>query len=731
MSANTTTSDQTSSEAPMQKMGRRRFLKTGMAGATGLMIGFYLPGRFEADAASPAGSTTPAALNAWMRIAPDDTVTILIDKSEMGQGILTALCMLAAEELECDWTKIRTEFAPAAKEYFNPAFGMQGTGGSSSVRSSWDPMRKAGAAAREMLVQAAAQKWGVEKTTCRAENGVVLHSATKRKLTYGNLAEAAASLPVPADVPLKDPKQFHVIGKSTKRLDTADKVNGRAEFGIDVRRPGMLYAVVARCPVFGGKVASFDATKAKAVPGVKNVIQISSGIAVVADSTWTAMQGRRALDIKWDEGANANISSENISKLFAERATQPGSEARKEGDAPAALAGAAKKIEATYEAPFLAHATMEPQNCTADVRADRCDVWAPTQFQTIAQGTAAKISGLKPESVFIHTTFLGGGFGRRAAPDFIAEAVETSKAIAAPVKVTWSREDDMQHDFYRPASYARLAGGLDADGWPVAWTTHVACPSIMNAFFPGSIKNNLDPTSVEGVDNIPYSIPNIFVDYQLTDTPVPVGFWRSVGNSQNGFFSESFMDELADAGKKDPYELRRRLLDKAPRHLGVLELAAQKAGWDKPLPAGRFRGIAVLFAFQSYGAQVVEISVDRKARTLKVHRVVCAVDVGRVVNPANIVMQTESAVVYGLTAALHDQITISRGRVEQTNFNNYPMLRIDEMPLIEVHIVPSEEKPTGAGELSVPPVAPALCGAIFAATGKRIRRLPIRPEDLA
>jgi len=712
-------------------INRRNFLKTGAVGATGLAIEFYLPGRFEALAASPVGAASPAALNAWLRIGTDDSVTIMIDKSEMGQGIQTALCMIAAEELECDWKKIRTEFAPAAKEYFNPAFGMQGTGGSSSVRSSWDPMRKAGAAAREMLVEAAAQKWSVDKKSCRAENGVVLHAPTKRKLTYGSLAEAAAKLSVPADVPLKDPAQFRVIGKSTKRLDTPDKVNGRAEFGIDVRRPGMLYAVVARCPVFGGKVASFDATKAKAVPGVKNVIQISSGVAVIADSTWTAMQGRRALDVKWDEGANAQVSSESISKLFAERAAQSGVEARKEGDAAAALAGAAKKIDAVYEAPFLAHATMEPQNCTADVRADRCDVWAPTQFQTMSQGVAAKICGLKPEAVFIHTTFLGGGFGRKAGTDFVIEAVETSKAIGAPVKVTWSREDDTQHDFYRPASYARMSAALDAQGWPVAWTTTVASPSIMNAWFPGSIKNNLDPSSVEGVNNLPYSIPNILVDYQLTDTGIPVGFWRSVGNSQNGFFSESFMDELAAAGKKDPYEFRRRFLDKSPRHLGVLELAAKKAGWDRPVPAGRFRGIAVLFAFESYCAQVVEISVDRSARTLRVHRVVCAVDVGRVVNPTNIAAQSESAIVYGLTSALYGEITIAQGRVKQSNFNNYPMMRIDEMPVVEVHIVPSEEKPTGAGELAVPPAVPALCNAIFAATGKRIRRLPIRPEDLA
>jgi isoquinoline 1-oxidoreductase beta subunit len=710
---------------------RRDFLKTGAAGAAGLVIGFYLPGRMEALAAEPAVAASPASLNAWMLISPNDAVTIMIDKSEMGQGILTALSMIAAEELDCDWKTIHTEFAPAAKEYFNPAFGMQGTGGSSSVRSSWDPMRKAGAAARDMLLQAAAAQWNVEKSACRTENGVIYHDASKRKLTYGAVAMAASKLPVPQDVPLKDPKTYRIIGKSTKRLDTPDKVDGSAEFGLDVRKPSMLYAVVARCPVFGGKAASFDAAKAKAVPGVKNVVEISRGIAVIADNTWSAMQGRHVLEIKWDEGPNAGANSENISKLFADQMDKTGAEARKEGDAPAALAGASQKIDVVYEAPYLAHATMEPLNCTADVRADRVDVWAPTQFQTMAQGATAKICGLKPENVFIHTTYLGGGFGRKAGTDFVMEAVETSKAIGQPVKLTWSREDDMQHDFYRPASYAKLAGAIGPDGWPVAWTTRVACPSIMEAWFPGSTKNNLDPSSVEGVSDIPYSIPNIQVDYVRTEPGIPVGFWRSVGASQNGFFSECFMDELASAAKKDPYEFRRHLLNKAPRHLGVLELAAQKAGWDKPLPAGRYRGIAVLEAFQSYAAQVVEISLDRKARTVKVHRVVCAVDVGRVVNPANIVMQSESAIVYGLSSALYGEISIANGRVVQTNFNNYQVLRLDAMPTIEVYIVPSEEKPTGAGELSVPPVVPALCNAIFTATGKRIRRLPIRAQDLA
>ena len=710
-------------------LDRRRFLKTSVAGATGLVIGFYLPGRFEALAA--AGSdAAPAVLNAWIHIGTDDIVTIMIDKSEMGQGVMTSLSMLAAEELECDWKKVRAEFAPAAKIYYNPAFGSQGTGGSSSIRSSWGPMLKAGATAREMLIAAAAQKWGVDKSECRAENSMVIHTSTKRTLTYGSLAEAAAKLSVPADVPLKNPKDFRIVGKRVKRLDTADKVNGSAEFGIDVRRPAMLYATVVRCPVFDGKVASFDATRAKAVRGVKDVVQISSGVAVVADNTWSAMQGRKALEIKWNEGANATVSSDGIWTLFAERADQPGAAvARKEGDAASALGTAAVKMDAVYQAPFLAHATMEPMNCTAHVQADRCDVWAPTQGQTSSQNEAARITGLKPEAVFIHTTYLGGGFGRRGESDFVADAVELSKILGAPVKVTWTREEDMQHDVYRPASYSRFSAALDSNSMPIAWTNRIACPSIFHRVFPGNVKNNLDGTSVEGAADIPYSIPNIFVDYQLTETGIPVGFWRSVGDSQNGFFVESFMDEVAAAAKKDPYELRRALLSNAPRYKGVLELAAQKAGWGTPLPKGRYRGIAVISAFKSYVAEVAEVSVNQKDGTYRVHRVVCALDCGRIVNPDTIAAQMQSGIVYGLTA-LKDQITIDRGRVEQANFDTYPMLRMNEMPVVEVFIMPSEEAATGVGEPGVPCLAPAVCNAIFAATGKRIRRLPIRREDL-
>jgi isoquinoline 1-oxidoreductase beta subunit len=707
-------------------MNRRSFLKTSAAGTAGLLIGFYFPGEMETVAAATGA---PVVLNAWIHVGTDDLVTILIDKSEMGQSILTGLAMIAADELDCDWKKVRTEFAPADKVYFNPRFGAQGTGGSSGTPTSWDPLRKASATARTLLLEAAAQKWGVASSECSAENSTILHAATKRRLTYGSLAEAAAKLPVPQNLALKTPDQYRLIGKPTKRLDTPQKVNGSAQYGIDVRLPGMLYAVVARCPVFAGKVASFDAVKAKAIPGVKDVIQISSGVAVIADNTWTAMQGRRALDVQWDEGPNAKLTSAAISKQLADAAAQPGPVARKEGDVNAGLASEATKVEIDYEVPFLAHATMEPQNCTAHVRTDRCDVWAPTQAQTSSQATAARITGLGTDSVFIHTTFLGGGFGRRFEADFIGEAVEVSKAMNAPVKVTWSREDDMQHDYYRMVSHARCTAGLDADGWPVVWSSRVSSPSLLARF--GPLKDNFDHRSVESLDSVPYAIPNILVDYQLVNTSVPIGFWRSVGASQNGFFLESFIDEIATAGKKDPYELRRRLLSKSPRHLAVLETAAQNAGWGKPLPAGRFRGIALVSSYDGYVAQVIEISVNRQERTLKVHRVVCALDCGRIVNPSSIDAQARSSIVYGLTAALYSAITIDRGRVQQNNFNDYKMLRCDEMPDVEVHIIPSELPPTGAGEFVVPPVAPALCNAIFAATGRRVRRLPVRPEDLA
>jgi isoquinoline 1-oxidoreductase beta subunit len=699
----------------MSTLNRRGFLQVGASAAAGMLVGFYLPERSKlaAQAANPAAAT----LNAYIHIAPDDSVTFMIHKVEMGQGTVTSLSQLLAEELDCDWGKFRTEFPP-----IDPAFGFQGVVGSMSIRTSWDPLRKAGATAREMLVQAASQTWGVDKSVCRAQSGFVVNTSNNAKLSYGNLAAAAAKLPVPANVALKDPKQFRFIGKSIKRLDTFDKVTGRTQFGIDARRPGMLYAAIARCPVFGGKAVSFDATKAKAFPGVKQVVLVSRGVAVVADNTWSAIQGTRLLDIKWDEGVNANQSSAAISTLFAERAQKPGVEAMKTGDVAAGSAGAAKKVEAVYEVPFLAHATMEPMNCTADVRADRCDVWASMQMQTMAQAAAAQASGLPPAKVYIHSHFMGGGFGRRGMTDFVTEAVELSKAIGAPVKVTWSREDDMHHDNYRTASYSQFSAGLDADGWPVAWTNRIVSPSIQNTSGQPP-KNGIDRTSTEGSHDMGYGIPNKLVDYHWTEVGIPVTYWRAVGYTQNTFFVESFMDELAAAGGKDPIELRRKLLAQNPRLLGVLELAAQKADWGKPLPAGTFRGVAVVNNVGSYTAQVAEVSLNKGK--VRVHRVVCAVDCGHVVNPAIVEQQIRSAVVYGLTAALKGEITIDKGRVQQANFNTYDMLRIDESPVVDVHIVTSTENPGGIGEAGVPAIAPAVCNAVFAATGKRIRRLPI------
>src|SRR5213596_1185114 len=699
---------------------RRAFLETAGAAGAGLVISFYLPSglRFRSPTAGPF------APNAWLRIGEDESVLVIVDRSEMGQGVTTALPMLLAEELEADWSRIRIEFAPADKAYTNPMFGMQGTGGSTSVRAAYTPLRKAGAAARELLVAAAAQTWGVEKAECRAERGAVVHPASKRRLTYGALVPAAAALPVPQDVPLKDAKDWKILGTRVKRLDTPPKVDGSAQFGIDVKVPGMLVAVVARCPVFGGKVASFDATKAKAVPGVRRVVQISSGVAVLAVGYWPAKQGRDALEVTWDEGPNASVSSASIAQLFAQRAEQPGAVARHDGEAEAALASAGSKLDAVYEAPFLAHATMEPMNCTAHVRPDGVDIWAPTQFQTGCQQLGAGISGVAPEKVQVHTTYLGGGFGRRFELDFIREALETSKAVGAPVKVIWSREDDIRQAQYRPACYHRFRAGLDASGQPVAWTHRIVAPSIFARVFPQTIKNGLDGEAVEGGVGMPYTVPNVHVDYLLTDTGIPVGFWRSVNNSYNAFAVECFIDEVAHAAKRDPYEYRRDLLTKAPRHLGVLNLAASKAGWGTAPPAGRARGIAVYKSFETYVAEVAEVSVASDG-AVRVHRVVCAVDCGPVVNPSIVEAQMESAIVYGLTAALWGEIGIDKGRVQQSNFHDYQMLRLAEMPKVEVYIVPSTDAQGGVGEPGTPPIAPAVANAIFAATGKRIRKLPI------
>jgi isoquinoline 1-oxidoreductase beta subunit len=616
--------------------------------------------------------------------------------------------------------------------YNHTSFGIQMTGGSTSVLSEWERMRKVGAAAREMLLSAAADTWKVEKTSCRAENGMVIHTGGK-KLSYGQLAEKAAAMPVPQEVSLKDPSAFKIIGKPTPRLDTREKVNGKALFGADVKVPGMLTAVVARSPVFGGKVKSLNSEKAKSVPGVKEIVQIGSGVAVVADNFWSAKKGRDALEVIWEEGSLANLSTEGMRKEYANLAKTPGSTARKEGDPEKALAAAAKQINAEYEVPYLAHAMMEPLNCLVDLRANSCEIWTGTQFQTVDRNAAAKTAGLKEEDVKIHTTFLGGGFGRRANPrsDFVIEAVEVAKAVKKPVKVIWTREDDTKGGYYRPMWYDRITAGLNADGTPIAWQHTIVGQSLLagTPFEQAMVKNGIDETSVEGAHNTPYEIPNMLVDLHSPKTGVPVLWWRSVGHSHTAFVVESFMDEVAHSAGKDPYELRRKLLAKHPRHRGVLELVAEKAGWGSTLPTGRGRGIAMHESFGSFVAQAAEVSVSPDGE-VRVHRVVCAIDCGRVVNPSTIEAQMESGIVFGLSAALHGAISFKNGRVEQSNFHDYPVLRVDEMPLIEVHIVPSTEAPGGVGEPGVPPIAPAVMNAIFAVTGKRIRRLPITAAEL-
>ena len=702
-------------------MDRRHFLH--VTGAAGLLIAFRIPDR---------RGVVPFAPNAWLQVGTDGNVTLTIDKSEMGEGNHTALAMLIAEELDADWTKVKIGPVPD-----NPARWSRrmSTGGSTSVRTSWDILRKAGATARTMLVAAAAQTWGDEPAACSTDNGVVSHAGTTHRLTYGELATKAASIPVPENPPLKDPKDFRLLGKRTHRLDTPSKVNGTAQFGIDVRVPRMLIASVERSPVFGGRVKSFDATRTKAMPGVRHVVQLEStpwtgtgawgvgtesGVAVVADTYWQAVEGRRALQITWDEGANATLG--DIPGKLASLANQAGVSARKDGDAAAALAGAAKQIDAVYTVPFLHHATMEPMNCTAHVRADGCDVWAPTQNQTRAQQVAAEAAGLPIDKVRIHTTLLGGGFGRRLESDFVAEAVRISRAVKAPTKVIWSREDDTKHGFYRPATYNRLVAGLDAQNKPLAWTHHIVAPPILLKY--GPLQNGIDRTLIDGAADMPYGISNVFVDQVAADLPVPLGFWRSVGASQNAFVVECFMDEVAAAAGRDPYEFRRELLQAKPRHLRTLELAATKAGWGTPLPPGRGRGIAIAEWEPTTCAEVAEVSVASDG-TVRVHRVVCAVDCGQVVNPDTLEAQMQGGVVFGLSAALYGEITIANGRVKQGNFTDYPVLRIPEMPVVEVYTVPSTDALGGIGEPSVPPTAPAVCNAIFAATGRRIRSLPI------
>ena len=716
---------------------RRDFLRLSAAIGGGLLVSFRWEAlaRAAAPGAGAGGAMAEAddfAPNAFVRLARDGRVTVIVNKSEMGQGIATSLSMLLAEELDADWSRVGFEFAPVDPVYNHPGYGIQFTGGSTSTLAMSEPMRRAGAAARAVLVEAAASAWGLPAGECRTEASVVHHDGSGRRAAYGDLADAAAKLSPPAEVPLKDPRDFRLVGRSTPRLDTPGKVAGRAVFGLDVMPPGTLVAVVAHPPAFGGKARSFDAAKAAAVPGVKQVVDVGSGVAVVATGFWAAKRGRDLLQVDWDGGPHAGISSDALRGQYRALAATPGTVARNDGDPDAALAAAARVLEAEYELPYLAHAPMEPLNCVVDLRPEGMEIWAGTQFQTVDRAAAAAAAGLPPEQVRLHTTYLGGGFGRRANPasDYIVEAVRIAQAVRAPLKLVWTREDDTRGGYYRPMWHSRLRAGLDPSGAITAWTHTVVGQSIVagTSFEPFLVHDGIDETSVEGAADLPYAIPNVRVDLHTTTVGVPTLWWRSVGHSHTAFVVESFLDELAHAAGVNPLLLRLRLLADRPQHLAVLRLAASKAGWGNDPTEGRARGLAVHHSFESFVAMVVEASLEQGRP--RVHRVTCAVDCGRTVNPDTVRAQLEGAVGFGLTAALYSQITLRDGRVEQSNFHDYRMLRLPEMPEVDVHVVPSDEPSTGVGEPGVPPVAPALCNALFALTGKRIRRLPIREEDL-
>jgi len=702
---------------------RRTFLITGAAAGGGLLLGVYLPRTIGAKAQIADEVFAP---NAFVRIKPDDTITLVMPQVEMGQGTYTSMSMLIAEELEVDLAKVGLEAAPPSdKLYANPLLGFQVTGGSTSVPGFWEPLRRAGATARVMLIQAAAVQWNVDPASCRAEKGEVVSPAGER-LSYGTLVDAAAKLPVPDKVTLKDPKDFTLIGTPAKRLDTPEKVNGKANFGIDAMIPGMKFATVAACPIFGGKLKRVDDSKAMAIKGVRQAVRLDNAVAVVGDHMWAAMQGLSALDIEWDDGPNANVTTESIVEQMERASQNEGVTARSDGDFAKAIPGAAKKIDAVYEMPFLAHAAMEPMNCTVHVTKDSCDIWVGIQVVSRAQATAAQVTGLPPEKIQVHNHLLGGGFGRRLDVDGITQAVAIAKQVDGPVKIVWSREEDIQHDVYRPYYYDRFTAGFDAQDQLVAYHHRVTASSILSRWAPPAFVNGLDEDAVNGAaKEMPYAIPNILVDYVRDEPPgLTTGWWRGVGPTHNIFVVESFIDELAAATKKDPVEFRRSLLGKQPRVLGVLNLAAEKAGWATALPEGVGRGVSVQFAMGSYLSQVAEVEVSNEGE-VKVRRVVCAVDCGQIVNPDTIVAQIEGGIIFGLSAALWGEITLKGGRVEQHNFNDYRVLRINEAPQIEVHLVKNTEAPGGIGEPGTIGIAPAMANAIFAVTGKRIRKLPI------
>jgi isoquinoline 1-oxidoreductase beta subunit len=713
----------------MITVSRREFVTVLATTGGGLLLGYRVAGAPRAALAATASPSPSFAPNAFIRIAADGAVTLIMPQVEMGQGVYTSMCMLLAEELEVATGQIRLEHAPPDdKLYANPFFGEQMTGASSSVRAFYEPLRRAGATARAMLVAAAAASWNVDPASCRARTGVVTHTSSGRTLTYGELAAKAAALPVPDKVALKDPKHFTLIGTPAKRLDTPSKVNGTAQYGIDVRLPGMLIATVAASPVLGGKVVGVDDQKAKAVPGVRQVVRLDDAVAVVADHMWAAKQGLAALDIRWDDGPNAKLSTADVAQGLANASETAGVTARKDGDPVSALAASAKKVQAVYESPFLAHVTMEPMNCTVHVRKDGCEVWTGSQVLSRAQATAAEVTGLPLEKVVVHNHLLGGGFGRRLEVDYVTQAVRIAKQVDAPVKVVWTREEDVQHDVYRPYYYDRLAAGLDPGGRPVAWTHRIVGPAIIARYLPHFFKDGKDVDAIDGAVQLLYDIPAIQVEHVRHEEPVlNTGFWRGVGVTHNNFVIESFIDELASASTQDPVAFRRAMLGKSPRALAVLDLAAKEGRWGKPLPRGRGRGIALLYSgWGSYLAQVAEVEVTGSG-DIRVHRIVCAVDCGQIVNPEIVKAQIESGVVYGISAALWGEVTLKDSRVEQSNFHNYRVLRMNEAPPIEVHLVRNDEAPGGIGEPGTAVTAAALNNAIYAATGKRLRKLPLQP----
>jgi isoquinoline 1-oxidoreductase subunit beta len=708
----------------LDHLSRRSFLQAGAAASGGLILSLSLP---FANGNAEAADADGFAPNAFIRIGGDGQIVLIMPYVEMGQGTYTSIPMLIAEELEVDLKQVRLEHAPPnEKLYGNPLLGgIQATGNSNAIRAAWQPLREAGAIARTMLVSAAAKRWNVDPVSCRAQSGEVLHPPTGRSIKYGELAADAARIPMPESVALTRPEDFKLIGTPAKRLDAPAKVNGTAVYGIDARPPGVKIATLAQSPVFGGRVRSVDDTTAKAVKGVRQIVRLDDAVAVVADHMGAAKKGLAALVIEWDDGPHAKLNTKDIADELEKATLDPGAVAQNIGDVDKAMASAVTKLEATYQVPFLAHATMEPMNCTVHVRKDGCEVWVGSQVVARAQAAAAKTAGLPLDKVVVHNHLIGGGFGRRLEVDGVIRAVQIAQHVDGPVKVVWTREEDIQHDMYRPYWFDRISAGLDEKGMPVAWNHRFAGSSVIARWAPPVFKNGLDPDTTEGAIDLVYALPNMHVEYLRVEPPgIPTAFWRSVGPSHNVFVTESFIDELAAAAKQDPVAYRRALLDKSPRAKAVLDLAAERAGWGQPLPQGVGRGVSVQFAFATYMAQIAEVEVSKDG-AVRVRRVVCAVDCGTVVNPDTIQAQIQSAIIFGITAALYGEITLKDGRVEQTNFDTYQILRMNEAPAIEVHIVQSFEPPGGMGETGTSAIIPAVANAVFAATGRRLRKLPI------